>query len=55
MFRAGMIYHQLGDHAKARVFLAKALSLNPVFHPLHAKTASDTLKLIHASAQPATH
>jgi tetratricopeptide (TPR) repeat protein len=43
-FRAGMIAAKLDDQVTAQKQLAKALNLNPNFHPGEAKTASDTLR-----------
>lgn len=54
MFRAGMIYHGSGDQVKSRDMLAKAISLNPKFHPIHAKTATETLKALSVSAPKKT-
>jgi tetratricopeptide (TPR) repeat protein len=42
-FHAGMIYERLGDSAKARNYLQRALEINPNFHILYSKTASETL------------
>lgn len=42
-FHAGMIEHALGNAEPARRHLEGALAMNPGFHPLHAKTARDTL------------
>ncbi|MES2980863.1 MAG: tetratricopeptide repeat protein [Verrucomicrobiota bacterium] len=43
LYRGGMIYLKLGDGQKARDLLSQAVSLNPNFHPVHSKTAKDTL------------
>jgi tetratricopeptide (TPR) repeat protein len=42
-FHAGMIAAKLGDRPQAQLHLYQALSLNPHFHPIDAKTAADTL------------
>ncbi len=44
LFHAGMIYAKSGDRVTAQKCLYQALSLNPNFHPVHAKVAADTLK-----------
>ena len=44
LYHAGMIYAKAGDRVTAGKCLAHALSLNPDFSPLGAKTAADTLK-----------
>lgn len=44
LFHAGMIYAKVGDRVTAGQCLAHALSTNPNFSPLNAKTAADTLK-----------
>ena len=46
-FHAGMIYHRLGEAAKAKEFLARALATNPYFHIFHARLAERTLKEIN--------
>ena len=43
-FHAGMIYHQLGDIAKAKTYLQRALTTNPHFHIFHADVAKRTLE-----------
>jgi tetratricopeptide (TPR) repeat protein len=43
-FHAGMIYHQLGDMAKAKSSLQHALATNPHFHIFHADVAKRTLE-----------
>ena len=43
-FHAGMIYYRLGETAKAKEFLARALATNPNFHIFHAGLAERTLK-----------
>ncbi len=43
LYRGGMIYLKLGDDQKARDLLSRAVGLNPNFHPLHSKTATETL------------
>jgi tetratricopeptide (TPR) repeat protein len=42
-FHAGMIYHRLGDVAQAKIYLERALALNPHFHLFHADVARHTL------------
>ncbi len=42
-FHAGMIHRGLGDDAKARAYLERALALNPRFHVLHARAAARAL------------
>lgn len=43
LYHAGMIHAGLGETEKARRFLARALQLNPRFHPLHAPAAVEKL------------
>jgi tetratricopeptide (TPR) repeat protein len=43
-FHAGMIYHDLGDIAKAKSSLQRALATNPYFHIFHADVAKRTLE-----------
>jgi tetratricopeptide (TPR) repeat protein len=43
LFHAGMIEAKLGDRVAAKKLLYQALSLNPQFHPIFKKVASDTL------------
>jgi tetratricopeptide (TPR) repeat protein len=43
-FHAGLIYHQLGDIAKAKLSLQRALATNPYFHIVHADVAKRTLE-----------
>lgn len=43
LFHAGMISEKLGDRPSAQRFLYQALSLNPGFHPTHARVAAETL------------
>lgn len=45
-FHAGMIHHRLGEDAKARDYLQRALATNPYFHVLHVAVAERTLKEI---------
>jgi tetratricopeptide (TPR) repeat protein len=45
-FHAAMIHHRLGERAKARDYLRRALATNPYFHVLHAEVAERTLKEI---------
>jgi len=42
-FHAGMIYERLGDSAKAKEYLQRALEINPHFHVLYSDEASETL------------
>jgi tetratricopeptide (TPR) repeat protein len=42
-FHAGMIYERLGDSAKAKKYLQRALDINPHFHVLYSDAASETL------------
>jgi tetratricopeptide (TPR) repeat protein len=42
-YHAGIIYHRLGDQAKARDYLGRALTLNPHFSPRHAEEARRAL------------
>ncbi|HEU4371227.1 MAG TPA: tetratricopeptide repeat protein [Methylomirabilota bacterium] len=42
-FHAGMIHMALGDAARARDYLSRALAINPRFHPLHADVATRVL------------
>ena len=48
LFHAGMIHHRLGEQAKARDYLRRALATNPHFHVLHVETAERTLQEIEA-------
>jgi tetratricopeptide (TPR) repeat protein len=43
LFHAGMISERLSDRPSAQRFLYQALSLNPAFHPVDARTATDAL------------
>lgn len=43
-YHAGMIYHRLGELAKAKEFLNRALTTNPHFHILFAEYAANMLK-----------
>jgi tetratricopeptide (TPR) repeat protein len=47
-FHAGMIYADLGDTASAQKFLHDALAINPLFHPIYAETARQTLAKLNA-------
>lgn len=49
-YHAGMIYDSLGDAAKAKEFLARAITTNPEFHPLFSESAAQTLKRIEHNA-----
>ena len=42
-YHAGMIYRRLGDRAKAKQYLERALALNPHFSPLQAEEAHRVL------------
>jgi tetratricopeptide (TPR) repeat protein len=42
-FHAGMIYEKLGDAAKAKDYLQRALAINPHFHILYSGMATETL------------
>ncbi len=48
-YHAGMIYHRLGELAKAKEFFNRALTTNPYFHVLFADHAVSTLKEIESS------
>ncbi len=48
-FHAGMIETELGDRGAAQRQLARALSLDPHFHPVHARTAAETLRRLGSS------
>ncbi len=43
-YHAGLIHAKLNDPAKARLYLAQALSLNPHFSPVHAPAAAEALR-----------
>ena len=43
-YHAGIIYRRLGELAKAKEFLNRALTINPYFHVLFADHAANTLK-----------
>ena len=43
-YHAGIIYRRLGELAKAKEFLNRALTTNPYFHVLFADHAANTLK-----------
>ena len=49
-FHAGMIYRRLGDAARAREYLGRALATNPHFHPLQAETARHALAELTSTA-----
>ncbi len=51
LYHSGMIYAKLGDRPAAQLHLYQALSLNPNFHPIHAKAAEDALAEL-GSRQP---
>jgi len=46
LFHAGMIYHALGKTDQSRLYLSRALGLNPHFHILQAEEARRTLQEI---------
>lgn len=43
LFHTGMIEAAVGERESARTYLKQALVLSPRFHPIHWKTASETL------------
>lgn len=43
-FHAGMIAHRLGENARAKEYLQRALTVNPYFHPIQAKLAEHMLR-----------
>ncbi|HZO92117.1 MAG TPA: tetratricopeptide repeat protein [Chthonomonadaceae bacterium] len=43
LFHAGMIYAKLGNIPDAKIYLYRALSMNPNFSPIYGLVASDTL------------
>ena len=47
-FHAGLIYARLGDTARARDFLGRALAVNPHFNVLQAPVAARTLEALDA-------
>ncbi|MGH7332155.1 MAG: tetratricopeptide repeat protein, partial [Candidatus Rokuibacteriota bacterium] len=47
-FHSGMIHRAAGDPTRARADLARALALNPHFHPLQAEIARQTLTELDA-------
>ena len=49
LFHSGMIYHRLTKDSDARVFLSRALELNPTFHIFYADEARRTLEDIGRS------
>jgi len=48
-YHAGMIYHRIGQLAKAKEFFQRALAANPHFHILFADHAAKTVKEIEAA------
>jgi tetratricopeptide (TPR) repeat protein len=48
-YHAGMIYHRIGELAKAKEFFQRALAANPHFHILFADHAAKTVKEIEAA------
>ena len=48
-YHAGMIYHGIGELAKAKEFFKRALTANPHFHILFADHAAKTVKEIEAA------
>jgi tetratricopeptide (TPR) repeat protein len=53
-FHAGMIYKKLGDSAKAKEYLERALQTNPEFHVAYAETARQTLDRMNKSQAEAS-
>lgn len=51
-FHAGMIHRALGDAEQARDYLARALAVNPRFHPLQADVATRVLAALAREATP---
>jgi Flp pilus assembly protein TadD len=51
-FHAGMIHRAIGDAARARDDLARALATNPHFHPLQSEVARRTLEELDAHSRP---
>ena len=49
-FHAGMIYRRLGEAAKAREYLTRALETNRHFHPLQAETTRRALAELDAES-----
>jgi len=49
LFHAGMIYERLGDSAKAKSYLRRALEINPHFHIFYADTATKTLAWLESN------
>lgn len=43
-YHAGVIAEHFGDHAGAKAYFTRALSLNPAFHPVYADDARERLK-----------
>jgi len=54
-FHAGMIHMALGDAEQARDYLARALAVNPRFHPLHADVATRALAELAPGAKSGEH
>jgi tetratricopeptide (TPR) repeat protein len=51
-FHAGMIHRALGDDERARDSLARALAINPRFHPLQADVAARVLADLGRGVKP---
>ena len=47
-FHAGMIYEQLGDSAKSKDYLRRALETNPHFHAVYSELAIQTLTRLNS-------
>jgi tetratricopeptide (TPR) repeat protein len=47
-FHAGMIYEQLGDSAKSKDYLRRALETNPHFHVVYSELAIQTLARLNS-------
>jgi tetratricopeptide (TPR) repeat protein len=50
LFHAGMIRYRLGDHARARQYLERALAINPYFSILYLQEAQRTLDELKAAS-----
>ncbi|MEK6804701.1 MAG: tetratricopeptide repeat protein [Nitrospirota bacterium] len=53
LFHAGMVMSATGRQQEAQQYLRRLLSLNPNFHPLHGKTAQETLNRLDQEARSA--
>jgi tetratricopeptide (TPR) repeat protein len=54
LFHAGMICQRTGESGEARLYLYRALNLNPRFHPTDAAVAAETLKSLSKRASEAS-